>query len=1081
MKSILFLAALIVTSSKISYSTEIGEGTKVIVDNEGNPQLLEREGLKNTNPGQELVNKGEIFVEGTHPSHNSNLAAIRATDKSHVKNIGIINIESYGGGMGIVADDSTVENIGTMKIEGENNIGIYGGNGSNIENSGEIDITEYSRNVAAMESHGGRSTNSGKIIVGGSMSQGMVGFSDANQKNTGEITVSGTNSAAIEGKGDSKSFNEGIIRSDAYQGRGMISYEGSQLENSGEIIMEGYRNYGIVSDNKSGNPSLNNAVNNGTIHMKGDFGVGLTGIGINEVQNNGTILMEGSEGTAVTYTNVNEVKNDGEIIIKGNGNWAFAVDEVKDSEVKSVGKVSIIDSTNSGAIEVKNNIQKGIVEGDVDVKNGSGIAVISVENTGEAINRGNINIVDGSSNFGIHSEDGKKTINEKLISLGGKGGAAIYNPGGEFIQNKGEIVIKGEGQTGIYYENEDAGLINTGEIVVKGNGNQAFDVNPDDNTVVKSVGNVRIDEEGSNSMAAYARYNIKKAINEGSIKIHGKNSSGLVGLDGTTLVNTGTIFVDTEESYGIQAINDAKVINEGHISNTAEDGVAIYMGVEDSELYMDTKSSVRGRVYSAGGVGTFYGTNTDNSSDIHKLNYDLVNFSHLDLKEGAFEIGNNIVLKAPEKDTLKEDHRSTADYEGTLLISEGSELTMQVGVNDGLSSTIHAKELKIDGKLNYMPIDRVYVTEADEIVIPNIFTEEEITGVSDESVGVINVVEGWTGDYRLSSDKTDLSLVLKRSEEGKYLPDSYYDGVFNYPHSYLDIKNVNEVAHTTDSFKAIDKIHNAEIPYLFQMEAVGGSGNFDGGDGKGKFDYDRYGSSVKFHHKISEDVLYELGFSFIDTSLKYRHSSKESMESYILNGSLVRRIDEFKVGGYLATSINTHDLKRGVTGKDIGLEADYDSYVSKGGVSLGHEYRSNKNTVYNSYIDLGVVYQHTPGYKEDGDYYYAMDIDKNETLTPVLNLGVEQIKRNKNIRTKLGGRVNYYFGDPMESREGYYVFKPDVKYDVEPVDMPAITFAFDLGIEADLSDRFSVFLNGGAEVGRDLWEASGKVGMTYEF
>ncbi|GLI57405.1 hypothetical protein PM10SUCC1_29190 [Propionigenium maris DSM 9537] len=1080
MKLILLVAALLITSSKLGYSASIEAGESVAIDNNGNPQLNEREALKNTVSGELVENRGEILIEGTHPSNNSNLAGIRV-DGADVINSGTIKLTTYDAGQGINAKNSTVENSGRIEISGGSTRGIVATD-SEISNSGEVDIIEGSRMATGIEVFGGSSTNSGTISVGGSMSNGMSAWEGAVQENKGEITVTGDQSVAMISQGNSTSLNTGKITSEAYQGRGIISYEGSHLENSGEIVMGGYQNFGMVSDNKSGAPSTNNVVNNGEIRMTGDISVAMAGMGINEIQNNGTIYIEGSGGVGIKYSNVNDVKNDGEIILKGTANWAFGVDIVKDTEVKSVGNISIIDSTSSGAIKVEGSVEKGINEAEVSVKNGSGIAVIKVDNTGEAINRGIIDIEGGKNNYGIHSKDGKKVSNENLISIGGTQSAAIYSPGGEFIQNTGTIELKGDTQTGIYYENEDAGLVNTGEIIITGNNGTAFDVNSEKNTSVRSVGNVTIAEGASNSSAAYAKYSIKTATNEGSIKVHGKKSSGLTGLDGTTLENKGTIFVDTNESYGIYAVNDATVINEGHISNIAEDGIAIFMGVEDSNLYMDTNSTITGSVYSAGGVATFYGTNTNDSLAVHDINYDLVNFSHLDLKEGSFNVGNDTLLIAPKSNVLASDHFDTSEYSGSLVISEGAEVTMQVGVNEGLSSTIHAETMSIEGKLNYMPIDQVYVTEEDEIIITNIFTEEEITGVSDETVDVINVVEGWSGDYLLSEDNTNLSLVLTRSSEGKYLPDSYYDGVFNYPHTYLDVKNVNEAAQITRTFGVIDKIHNEEIPYMFEVTAIGGAGNYDGGDGKGKFNYRRYGNEVKFYNKITDDILYEGGFSYIESNIKYRHLSKEKMQSYTLTSSLAREFDDgFKLGGYISASLNKHDLERGVTGKKIILNTDYDTFTGKVGTALGHEYRVDKNTLYTSYLDVGVLYQYTEDYTERGDTNYAMHISENETFTPVLSLGVDRTVRDKNIRTNIGAKLNYYMGDPMERRESYFLFKPEVRYDVEPVNMPEVTVAFNMGAEIDLSTRVSVFLNGKIEAGKDLWEALGRIGVTYEF
>ena len=325
------------------------------------------------------------------------------------------------------------------------------------------------------------------------------------------------------------------------------------------------------------------------------------------------------------------------------------------------------------------------------------------------------------------------------------GGIAIYNPNGDYIQNTGTIILAGRNQAGIYYENENTGIINTGEIVVSGNGNIAFEVSTEKNKIVKSVGNVLIDKDAIGGIAAYARLSIKEAVNDGTIKIEGVNSAGLVGLDETTLINNGNINVNNVDSYGIQAVNDATVINRGNVSNTAKNGVAIYMGVEESNIYMDNESTIIGDVYSAGGVGTFHGTNENESEDVHKIGYDIVNFSHLNLKNGNFEIIRDNVLIAPQKNVLLKDHSNTEDYTGSLFIKGMSVLVMEVGVNARLTSTIHADSLKIEGNLKYKPLDQVYITEKDVVKIINIYTNNEIEGVTDENIEVIDVISGWSG------------------------------------------------------------------------------------------------------------------------------------------------------------------------------------------------------------------------------------------------------------------------------------------------------------------------------------------------
>ena len=1078
-------------TSSLAYAAE--QTVDIEINNNNNSQLLKREVLDSADypAGEILKNSAKITINGTYPSDNTNLAGIRGSATT-VINESVIEVNSFQGGIAIEAKDSAVSNNGTITIEGSKNFGILGENSSLIENNNKIIIEEFSRDVVGIEESGGRSSNKGEILIRGSDSIGMLADNGGTQENekTGKIDLSGDTGIAMEGKAGSTSVNRGSIIGNGYQSKGMASYDGSRLENEGTINLTGYRNYGIVSDNKVGNvTTANSVINNGTVNITGDSGRGLVGIKVDEVLNNGTVSIEGNGNIGITYTNVNKVLNNGEIILKGSSNWGFAVDEIKDTEIESVGKISIIDSKNSGAFEVKGSILKGKNSGNITVTNGENVTVLMVTNSGEVINEGTIDILSGSSNYGIHSLNGWKSVNSGVINLDGSGGAAIYNPGGDFIQNTGDISLKGDNQVGIYYENESAGLLNTGKIVITGNANKAFDVNENSNKAVRTVGNVLIDGSASNSMAAYARKSIIEAVNEGVIQVKGIKSSGLVGLDRTTLTNNGIISVYTSESYGIQAVNDATVVNNGSVVNSAANGVAIYMGVEDSNLYMDNESSITGRVHSAGGVGIFYGTNLNNSSSTHKIDYSLENFSHLDMKGGNFELKKDNTLTAPKKEVLAAGYDKTTGYLGNFTIGNGAVLTMETYINkdnnpsNRLTSTIRADSMDINGTLQYKPLDKIYVTDSTttKIVVPNVFTNKEISGVSDQNIKVVNVVEGWIGGYELSEDKTDLSLVLTRRKEGKYLPDSYYDGVYNHPQNSLDVRYLNNEVRLNESFGMIEKIHNAEIPYYFNFSLAGEEGNYDGGDQKGDFDYRKSGIRLKSGYKIQENLVYGIGFTELNTKVDYTGSSRGSVQTYILNTDLVYQMDELKIGGYLAASFNEHQTTRGITGNEVQVKGQYSSNGFKIGTGLEYKYRLDNKNLFITYFDAGLIHNKINSYKEEGHDDYRMSLSEGDKLIPVLKLGIEKQTRKKNLHTLLGLKANYYATDTMGKREGYYIFKPDVKYDVLPVNIPKLTIALNFRQEIDLNDRLSLYFFGSAEMGEKFWGALGEVGLTYEF
>lgn len=1074
--------------SSLSYGVEINTDSNV--DNLKNPLLLKKEILSSGNyaPGENLINKAVFKVKGTNTIENNNLVGIRAYNHNKVDNKGTLDIESLNEGIGIDAINSNVLNSGLIKISGDNIYGIKGKD-SSVVNSGTLTISGTSSKSIGVEVDGGQSINKNKIVIDGKSSQGMSAANKATQENKGIIVVKGRLSTGIEGRLGSVSTNSGLIQGSGFQSKGMASSDGSKLENKGTITMSGIRNYGIAGDNKSNQMTKNTEIiNNKTINMSGDSNIGMIGLKVETVRNAGTINVTGNNSTGILYTQVKNLLNDGEIKLTGVNNWAFSTDEQKSTDIKSVGKISILNSKKSGALKVSRNIKQGINYGSVSVLNGSDIRVLNVENHGEVINEGTINIDGGKANYGIYSPLGEKSINKGDIGLKDQGGIGIYNPGGKFIENSGIISLNGTNETGIYYEDEAAGIINTGKVIIKGNGIKAFDVDESSNKNVVVVGNILIDSSASGSMGAYARNSIKTAINKGVIDIRGTNSAGLIGLDQTKLINENIITANTKESYGIQAINDAVVVNNGQVSNTAVDGVAIYMGIEDSDIYMDSGSSVEGIVYSAGGIGTFHGTNIKGNNSVHNIDYDLRNFSNLDLKAGNFNIKKDNTLVVPIRDNSRSNNPDTKNYSGNLTIAKGTTLTMEAYINKNnniknrLTGSIHADKFTINGVLQYKPLDKLYVVspKVEKIVVPNIYTNKAIVGATDKNIKVVNIVDGWNGSYQLSQDKTDLSLVLTRRKDGKYLPDTYYNGVYNHPQTSLDVMNLNDSIKLNDTFEMIEKIHNEEIPYYVDFKVLGKGGSYRGGNTKGYFDYRTYGSKLQIGRKFTENLVYGIGFTQLNNSVQYRGDSKEIERAYILDTKLVYKLDNFKIGGYLGTSFNSHNVDRKIN-KKYDVNGKYRSNGFKGGLGAQYSYRVNRNSFYKVSIDTGVIYNGTDSYQEGGDKNFTLNISKGSKAIPVLKLGVLRESRKGNIHTEFGGKLNYYFRDTMGKRKGYYTINSNAKYNISPVNITKLTGSLTFGQSVDLSDRFSLFYSGSLTIGKDFLGTSGKVGVKYEF
>ena len=540
--------------------------------------------LINETGGNIEVSTGEsVGIFGKNGTSSKNNFVIDNEDKVTMK------VDSS---VGILAEKAKVtnESSGIVKIEGKKSVGIFGKEGSEIENNGNILATSTDPNSASVGilSDGGKATNKKKIEMSGGKSAGMMGINDAEIINDGspaEITMNKTGSAGIYTQ-NSNAANKGTINLKENESAGIYAQNTSvknyKLNNSGIINAEKDKSIGmyanVFKDTSVASPvipGITTMNNTGTINLKDEKSAGMyikndtddrTKAVINNLSTSGKINVDKAESVGI-MADTATVKNDGVINVK---------------DEKSAGIYAIDNSyvTNNANITTKDEKSAGIYISDSDVVNNAD-KTINVEKSKSAgiygkfknnkdhtiTNNGTITLATSSSekeSAGIYGElesGATKALTvtnsaDSAINVGMKESVGIYAKNSSSngkekltVVNSGTIVTSKEKSVGIF--GEKATVTNNKTIEVNGQ---------------ESIG--IFGKSGSE---------IKNASTDEGIKVVGENSTGMYATDsGTTGENTGKITLSGENSTGMGAADSASITNKNEISGTVKNVIGMY-------------------------------------------------------------------------------------------------------------------------------------------------------------------------------------------------------------------------------------------------------------------------------------------------------------------------------------------------------------------------------------------------------------------------------------------------------------------------------------------------------------------------
>ena len=523
----------------------------------------------------------------------------------------------------------TITNNGTVKVD--NGVGLYGTNGSKIENAanGIVNVTSSGYGIVGMATGAsaqayGRDKlatgsaveikNDGLINVAGNNAIGIyaddnkgVALNEITIANNNKITVAGDKSVGIALRDSIGSGDGGVITltgtgsSDIVTG---TNGTGIYAENS-QVNLN--TNYGIETKDGGVGIYLKNSIlpTNTTLEYKYSGSTSGRGIGIvfdklNATNNTNLSLVNSTATTG------------GMVGIFANGGGTF-----------------INNGTITGSSVAK---EFGIIGENTDIDNRAAITfghATNIANPNIALYTKTNNLITNSSNLTLGDNSigiyGYGVNNSGDITVGDKG-SAIYTQGGNVNITSGAINVGKNEAVGIYSTGNSQVITNNATTMNIDEGSFGFANVGTGNTINSNVANVNLKD---NSIYIYSKnagtvnnvtnltatgtvgnnygiYSAGQVTNTGNMNFtSGKGNVGIYSINGGRAVNNATISVGASDSsnsvysIGMAAgyVGDAttpaytgNIVNEGTINVTGKDSIGMYGVGSATTVYNGTST-----------------------------------------------------------------------------------------------------------------------------------------------------------------------------------------------------------------------------------------------------------------------------------------------------------------------------------------------------------------------------------------------------------------------------------------------------------------------------------------------------------
>lgn len=496
---------------------------KLKVQNKATGIYMDNNAAMNTGINIDLTGTEAI---GVFTTNNGNINYSGNMSSATMKNKGIINTGT-----------GTTVNNGNIKLTGDSSIGIYGENGTIINNSSvEAGNGAYTGSVlnSAVAMYGKNVTsvsNNGNIKIG----KDAVGIFGENTvvTNSSSIQSTGAKSTGIYGLQGSASNIGNIILGD--NSNGIFVKNGTLITNTGNIAVGNNNSAGIYG---AGTTSV---THNGGIITVGKESVGIATESGNITVGAGAVINAGTDSSYI-YSASGTGTNNANLSLSDHsiGMYTKSGTMINNANIK-VGKSTVVSGL-PPKISVGMAAESGTIEnstsGYIHVPDDHGVGMV-VNDGGTGINNGSIQVdgklaygmqatkfstlenygvitVNGANSRGMAATDYSTVKNQVggIITVNGADSEGIYVDYGATAENYGVINVNGAGRTGIYIGSGGV-VLNKGTISISGGAEGVV--------------------EGSGSLT-----------NVGDITINGPTAS----IDGITITNTGTITVNGALDFG---------------------------------------------------------------------------------------------------------------------------------------------------------------------------------------------------------------------------------------------------------------------------------------------------------------------------------------------------------------------------------------------------------------------------------------------------------------------------------------------------------------------------------------------------
>ncbi len=519
-------------------------------------------------------------------------------------NNGAVNL-SGSDSTGIAGDYATINNSGTITTTGNKSTGIFAANGSQVTNTGIINVNTTGTANSGVGIYGTNQFDSTPVSYG-----------------TGKINI--INAGTITYGGNSTSSGAGIYvdNNNSLTDSTITLNTGSNIDMSASSTGVGvFADNSVININggtiKTGNTTGIYAIGGSQINASsGSIEVDSGGVGVylagnsqyNETGSQMTKFIITGDGASLFSVEAGSTFNLSPLNIDNTTSmlttpYKFIMGSVGDiaytfNSTANIGNVenATIFGTSGGVIlldTLSNLVSAGGNTIGVGVSSPKNASVSYISGSYEIINNGKI-ILTGDKSTGIYSKSGAKALNAgtagNLISIG-KNSAGMYTAGiDSLVENVGNIII-GEGSAALYSSASksvltEAGAINNGNITSQEITPGVYSENV--TGIYITSGNEGHQKGGTISFKGNWSTGI---FNEGSFNMTGGTVT-LQSLGGVAVYSKGQVS-DTEISGGIIEVQNGSVALYADDSTVKVSGGTFNIGADGLLMYN----------YSSGGLG----------------------------------------------------------------------------------------------------------------------------------------------------------------------------------------------------------------------------------------------------------------------------------------------------------------------------------------------------------------------------------------------------------------------------------------------------------------------------------------------